>query len=60
MIIRFLGHDGLYYHFYGTTAAGGLMWTNDPDDAFKFTSDASAQRIAVKAREEGHDVEITS
>ncbi|MGZ9074141.1 MAG: hypothetical protein ACXW13_00025 [Burkholderiaceae bacterium] len=59
MIIRFLGHDGLYYHFAGTTFSGALIWTEDPDDAFIFSTEASAQRMAQKAKDEGHDVEIT-
>ena len=59
MMIRYLGHDGLYYYVAGTTTAGEIIWTDDGNTAFLFASEPSAQRMAQKAADEGHDVEIT-
>lgn len=59
MIIRFLDHSGIYQYFTGTDNQGSPQWAVDANAAFVFESESTAQKVAQRCVQIGHDVEIT-
>lgn len=59
MIIRFLDHSGVYQYFTGTDNQGEPQWAAESNKAFVFEVEVTAQKIAQRCVQQGHDVEIT-